>query len=51
MLRPMIGTAIYIGRVVSSLRGILPRECSICGYKGRFRAFGIPRDLMRCARS
>ena len=41
----MIGTAIYIGRVVSSLRGILPRECSICGYKGRFRAFGIPPRL------
>jgi SAM-dependent methyltransferase len=41
----MIGAAIYISKVVVSLRGVLPRECSICGHKGRFRAAGFPPRL------
>jgi predicted SAM-dependent methyltransferase len=28
--------------VVKGLRGVHPRSCPICGYHGRFRAFGLP---------
>jgi SAM-dependent methyltransferase len=32
-------------RVLSSLRGIFARECPLCGYRGKFRAEGLPPEL------
>ncbi|PVE22078.1 SAM-dependent methyltransferase [Microvirga sp. KLBC 81] len=32
----------YVASVVSELQGRHPRECSLCGYTGYFRAFGHP---------
>jgi predicted SAM-dependent methyltransferase len=31
--------------VVKGLRGVHPRMCPICGYQGRFRAFGLPPEF------
>ena len=32
----------YLAHVVKSLAGVHPRECPICGYNGKFKAFGSP---------
>jgi SAM-dependent methyltransferase len=43
--RPYISTMLYGMRVAKSLFGKFPRECTICGYKGRFLAFANPLHL------
>lgn len=32
----------YLAHIVKSLGGIHPRHCPICGFEGKFRAFGSP---------
>ena len=38
----LLSTLGYRVEVLRRLGGVAPRECPICGYKGRFRAFGHP---------
>ncbi len=32
----------YLAHVVKSMSGVHPRECPICNYSGKFKAFGSP---------
>ncbi|MGE3150034.1 MAG: methyltransferase domain-containing protein, partial [Pseudorhodoplanes sp.] len=43
--RPYISTLLFGMRVAKSFFGKFPRECTICGYKGRFLAFANPLHL------
>lgn len=36
---------LYVARVARRLRGVVPRECNVCGTRARFHAFGIPPRL------
>ena len=45
----MLKRAIYTWRAAGSLRGLFPRECPVCMFKGRFIPHGIPpRADARC---
>jgi len=44
-VRPYLSTARYCFRMAPSLFGRFPRECTVCGYKGRFLAFDNPVHL------
>ncbi len=41
-LRALVHDLHYLRQIWSTLRGVHPRHCNICGYRGRFRAHGIP---------
>lgn len=43
--RPYFSTALYGLRMAKSLYGRFPRECTVCGYKGRFHAFDNPLHI------
>jgi len=44
-LRSYLGTVRYGMRMAGSLFGKFPRECTVCGFKGRFLAFDNPTHL------
>jgi hypothetical protein len=44
-LRPYVWTLRNGLRTIRFLFGRFPRECSVCGYKGRFFAYGNPLSL------
>lgn len=44
-IRSYLGTVRYGVRMAGSLFGKFPRECTVCGYKGRFLAFDNPLHL------
>ncbi len=44
-LRSYLGTVKYGMRIAGSLFGKFPRECTVCGFKGRFLAFDNPIHL------
>ena len=43
--RPYVSTLLFGMRFAKSLFGQFPRECTVCGYKGRFLAFANPLHL------
>lgn len=44
-LRSYLGTVKYGVKIAGALFGKFPRECTVCGYKGRFLAFDNPLHL------
>lgn len=44
-LKPYARTLRYTARFLRSMLGRFPRECTVCGYKGRFFAYGNPFAL------
>lgn len=44
-LRSYLGTVKYGVKIAASLFGKFPRECTVCGYRGRFLAFDNPLHL------
>jgi SAM-dependent methyltransferase len=46
-----VGTALEIARSARHAYGVHPRSCTVCGYEGRFHAYGAPlRFDARCPR-
>ena len=39
----------YYRQVIAGIQGVAPRECNVCGYRGKFRGHGLPpRFDARC---